>query len=444
MFSKPTGKSQHKTLAMQPSRQFKIACRLAYFLQAHQLQTIQVQKPERTTTGLNSQISAHRPLYLLDRAASELLDTEVERLSALDSSIPTDELVAYLKAALLQAYYGIPDYEAFSDHVRFNSLFRSFIGLNDTDNDWDAERYSQVHRRWTLDQELREFLNDLIEVVTGLPISPDDMDSVILCNQIEDRLSKWIDLFCPKAVYFQQFSHPPVKRFSATLVFPPVRHKSDINSVLTEDVTRIIEAVFPKPIEQEEKEYGIDELVFLSGNEEHSLLLQFEKLSLSSNPEVFESWEDSVKPYLTPMLDVCTSSDDYSSPRGAMLHFGNVINLPIEADLYDYFHMLPMKPPQVVPPRLMREENLMYSFPNRMIRAAYRTDLLYDKQGQLLRCTYVIDATGGSSVVELDLEAHWAEPFSPDETQQVFNELKNNLYVAFHSLITDRTRAQFE
>ncbi len=394
--------------------------------------------------GTNLKIATNHPLHLLDRAASELLDVEVERLWAFDSSVQKSDLLIYLRASLLQAYYGLPDYDAFADHIRFNSLFRCFVGLDKSDLEWDSYRYKQVHHRWTVDQELREFMIELLEALSQLPIPPDDIVAFEMCNQIEDRLSKWIDLHCPKAVYFHQFQRAPIKRFFASLSFQNADRKGSIESIMTPLLAKILKPAFPKEGEPEETEFGVEDLVFLSENEESSLLINFEKVSISSNPEHFEAWEETVNPYLLPMIDFCSSCEAFSLAQGATLNFGNVISLPREVDLTDFFHMLPSLPPKVVPPRLMREENLSYSFPSRVTRTSYTTDLLYDSNDQILRCAYEITTQGDSLRVELDLEAQWTSAFPVVHSEQVFNDLKNNLYIAFHSLITDRTRTLFE
>jgi len=391
-----------------------------------------------------AQLAANHPLPLLDRAASGVLDAEARRLWKLNETVPPEDLKKYLRAALLQAYYEIPDYSAFADHIRYNSLFRQFIGLEAADEKWDAERYQQLHHSWTVDQELRKILLDMIELVTQLPLLPDDIVGFNNCNTIEMRLSNWIDRHCPKAVYFQQFTNPPVRRFFASVIFRDFESKEPLNSLLTDDVFKIIEPTFPEQLKPEEGEFGAEELVFLSTNEEQSLLLNFGRASLSCNPDRFESWEDSVKPYLVPLVEICKTSRAYKSPLGATLQFGNVINLPAEVDLSDYFHMLPSRPPKVVPPLLMREENLTYTFPTRLMRSAQTSILMYESSKQLLRCSYEINLTGTGYKVELDLESQWAEPFPIDDLSQVFDDLKNNLYAAFHSLITDRTRDLFE
>ncbi|MBX9671042.1 MAG: hypothetical protein K2X93_25845, partial [Candidatus Obscuribacterales bacterium] len=339
---------------------------------------------------------------------------------------------------------GLPDYDAFADHIRFNSLFRSFVGLGKADMEWDSYRYKQVHIRWTVDQELREFMTELLEALTQLPIRPDDIMAFEMCNQIEDRLSKWIDQHCPKAVYFHQFQRAPIKRYFASLSFQNGDSKGSIESIMTPPAAMKLKKAFPKEGEPEETEFGVEDLVFLSDNEDCSLLINFEKVSLSSNPEHFEAWEETVNPYLIPMIEFCSASEAFSLAQGASLNFGNVISLPREVNLTDFFHMLPSLPPKVVPPRLMREENLSYAFPSRVTRTSYTTDLLYDSNDQALRCSYEITTQGDSQRVELDLEAQWTSAFPVIHAEQVFNDLKNNLYIAFHSLITDRTRSLFE
>jgi len=403
-----------------------------------------LKKPRTSTFESKTQLPANHPLPLLDRAASGVLDSEARRLWTLNDTVPPEDLKKYLRAALLQSYYEIPEYSAFADHVRYNSLFRHFIGMEDDEEKWDSECYEKLHHRWTVDQELRKILLDLIELVTQLPLLPDDITGFNNCNTIETRLSNWIDQYCPKAVYFQQFTNPPVRRFFASVIFREVETKEPLSSLLTDDVSSIIKSTFPEQVQHDEGEFGAEELMFLSRNEEQSLLMNFGRASLSCNPSRFESWEDTVKPYLVPLIDVCKSSRAYTSPMGATLQFGNLIILPPEVALSDYFHMLPSRPPKVVPPLLMREENLSYAFPTKLVRSGQTSILMFDSSKQLLRCSYEINLTSAGYKVELDLESQWTEPFAIGDLSQVFDDLKNNLYAAFHSLITDRTRDLFE
>ncbi len=403
-----------------------------------------MKKPRVSTFESKTQLPSNHPLPLLDRAASGVLDSEARRLWKLNDTVPPEDLKKHLRAALLQSYYEIPEYDAFADHVRYNSLFRDFIGLDEPGEEWDSQRYQQLHHGWTVDQELRKILLDIIELVTQLPLLPDDITGFNNCNTIEQRLSNWIDQHCPKAVYFQQFTNPPVRRFFASVIFKELETKEPLSSLLTSDVTALIASTFPEQVKPEEGEFGAEELMFLTGTEEQSLLMNFNRASLSCNPTRFESWEDSVKPYIVPLMEICKTSRAYKSPLGATLQFGNLIILPSEVDLSDYFHMLPSRPPKVVPPLLMREENLSYEFPAKLMRSAQTSILMYEKSKQLLRCSYEINLTSAGYKVELDLESQWTEPFQIEDIYQVFGDLKNNLYAAFHSLITDRTRDLFE
>ncbi len=78
------------------------------------------------------------------------------------------------------------------------------------------------------------------------------------------------------------------------------------------------------------------------------------------------------------------------------------------------------------------------------MKGSYSTDLLYETGAQFLRTNCEIQPTDEGVEVQLSLEAHWREPFVIDKAMAVIDGLKNNLYVAFHSLITDRTRSLFQ
>lgn len=79
-----------------------------------------------------------------------------------------------------------------------------------------------------------------------------------------------------------------------------------------------------------------------------------------------------------------------------------------------------------------------------MITGNYTTDLIYDSFGQILRCQYEITPVDSGLKVMLGLQSQWHDTFVASEAMRILDDMKNNLYVAFHSLITDRTRSLIE
>jgi transposase len=107
---------------------------------------------------MDARVPADHPLRVLARASTEPLEATIARLLALDTGLTRLTLLRALRAALLQSFYGIADDSNFADQVHFNALFRWFIGLENIDQPWDSAAYVELHKRWTSDQELRQFL----------------------------------------------------------------------------------------------------------------------------------------------------------------------------------------------------------------------------------------------------------------------------------------------
>jgi uncharacterized protein (TIGR04255 family) len=152
---------------------------------------------------------------------------------------------------------------------------------------------------------------------------------------------------------------------------------------------------------------------------------------ISAQPR-FESWEDSFKPYLSTVIDAYQAIQPNAQVEQAVLGFNNRLYLPAEIELSDYFHTLPAAPPNVVPPRFMRDNNLAYAFPARVMKGSYSTDLLYDSGSHFLRCSFDLEPTHSGLQVDLDLELHWHRPFMIEAAMSIFHGMKNNVYVAFH------------
>lgn len=390
-----------------------------------------------TALEMDARVPADHPLRVLARASTEPLEATIARLLALDTGLSRLTLQRALRAALLQSLYGIADYSNFADQIHFNALFRWFIGLENSEQPWDSAAYADLHKRWTNDQELRQFLE--LVVTNAARLDPSEADEVI------KALELWLNRFCPKTVYFHQFAKSPIRDVRALLRF------RDSNDRLAE--TDLQPKFWQKLHEFFPAKRDPDEAI-LSGEQDWQELRTndtYTSVTLNSGAAFiisvqpgFESWEDSFKPYLSTVIDAYQAIQPTSQVEQAVLGFNNRLYLPAEIELSDYFHTLPAAPPNVVPPRFMRDNNLAYAFPARVMKGSYSTDLLYDSGSHFLRCSFELEPTQSGLQVDLDLELHWHRPFMIEAAISIFDGMKNNLYVAFHSLITDQTRALFQ
>lgn len=392
--------------------------------------------PDASTTAMemDAKVPADHPLRVLARLSAQPLEDTVARLMGLDTSLPKSTLQRALRAVLLQAFYSMPDQGKFADQIHFNRLFRWYIGLEDMDEPWDAALYAKLHQQWTHDQELRPFF----ELVMANAFRTDTDET----RQIAASLEAWLNRFCPKTVYFHQFGNSPIKDVRAMIRLRESNSPMPKNE-MPPAFWQKLNSVFPQKAVGE-RDLLDDWQEFKTADGTSSVSLNAGAAFLLCAPQQFESWEDSAKPILAAIIDAYKAIDPAQLIQQAVLGFHNRMYLPAEIELLDYFHMLPNLPPNVVPPRYMRENNLAYAFPDRMMKGSYSTDLLYESGAHFLRCSFELEPAHQGLQVDLDLELHWHQPFVLNAAMSIFDGMKNNLYVAFHSLITDQTRRLFE
>ncbi len=187
-----------------------------------------------------------------------------------------------------------------------------------------------------------------------------------------------------------------------------------------------------------------DDAVELSYNgEERRLYVQGNSfLQMEICPEQFDSWEDTVRPYAAQLIAAGRKPE--SVVKSIYLVFENVIKLPSEADLSDFFYMIPNLPPQISPPAFMRDQKHAYCLPQRAMRGSYNTDLLYDSFGQYLMISFSFEPMGDFLEVKLKLTTHWTDAMHIDSALEQLDTMKTNLNAAFHSIIKDKARSLLE
>jgi uncharacterized protein (TIGR04255 family) len=389
-------------------------------------------KPSITQAPIEQQIPAHHPLRLLHALTAEPVQYTMTRLSTAGTPEPEMPLDQALRAALLQAFYWLPDHQHFADHLRFNALFRWFIGLDDLDQTWDSALYAQLQQRLTNDQELRQFF----DLVAATARAKKQAES----TQIANALDRWISVYSPRSVYFHHYSKSPLKEVMLTIeAFEPDSRQPVFPAHIMHNH---LKSTFP--VKEVDSEYGYGEVPELRTSDGLCRVMADGRGIVLWTSAHYETWEETFRPYAVDVVNACKATYNQAKITKVAVLFSNLITLPAEVELTEYFHMLPNEPPRVIPPRFMREQNLSYSFPKRLIRANHSTDLMYDDDPRFLRCIYTIEPVGPSLEVRLDLESHWIQECTLDQVLELADGLKKNVYIAFHSLITDQTRALFE
>lgn len=386
---------------------------------------------------VSEEIPGHHPLVLLNQVVEEPITQTIQRLAAAGS--PDQEVLEpTLRAALLQAYYKISEAEQFADHLKFNLLFRWFIGLANQKLHWDAALYAEQLRRLNNEQELRQFLNLVIAAARAREEHP-------TYAHIAATLEHWANDQCPKSVYFAHYTKSPVVGVHFT--FCAASKKKGQHVFPSHIFWEHIKESFPKEVEQEDFR-GADSPEYATADLNYMVATEYERVSFISKAK-YETWEDTVRPYIVDIVKAAKATYAQAKIYRVAMLFENLISLPSVVELSDYFHMLPSPPPRVIPPRLMREQNQSYAFPRGLMGANYQTDLLYDDdKPHWMRVSHLITNTGSHLDVHLGLDGDWAptegNELTLDQLPEVADQLKQDIYTAFHSLVTDRTRELFE
>ncbi len=161
------------------------------------------------------------------------------------------------------------------------------------------------------------------------------------------------------------------------------------------------------------------------------------------SPEQFDSWGRHCQAlYAAQLINAARKSE--SLVDSIYLVFENVIKLPSEADLSDFFYMIPNLPPQISPPAFMRDQNMLITCRKEPMRGSYDTDLLYDSFGQYLMVSFSFEPMGDFLEVKLKLTTHWTDAMHIDSALEQLDAMKTNLNAAFHSIIKDKARMLLE
>lgn len=380
-------------------------------------------------------IPEFHPLYLLQIIVAQPIEQTLDRLRKDGSSGSDLPLEQALRASLLQALYSINDFEQLEDHLKFNQLFRWFVGYKNEDFFWDSTLYAQLFRQLNNEQELRQFF-DLVITAARAEDKP-------AYAQMAISLEHWVDIHCPRIVYFRHYTKSPVQEVHYTIegVTQDVGQCLFPSHILYEH----IKEMFPvKETIQQRREYMPS---FVSENGSYRTISDGDQLNFVFKGQ-YETWEDTIKPHIENVIAGARATYDQARICRAWLLFTNHFELPAEVELSDYFHMLPQLPPHVVPPRVMREQNIAYSFPKKMMQAYYTTDLCFNDVSRYIEVTYKIRPEERHLDVTLDLESQWCgyedEAATMADVTALADQLKQDVYVAFHSLLTDRTRELLE
>lgn len=397
-----------------------------------------------TTDAPSSKIPANHPLSALlsiaDEAISETLPSIQVSASVADHTPAS--LAFVLKASLLQALYSINDPNQFIEQLRFNVLFRWFMGsFSKADQVSHASDYVQLQAKLLDNHSLSHFLDYVIRRAA--------QDQSPNAAYIASNLSRWMNKHCPKAVFFKEYRNSPVTKMSCSVLFPPDRHPNFPEAVFYE----YAKIDFPERKQRRERagEEAVsrrgarkDEPVFLSANRQYYVTLSNASAVILTKLAPYENWE-SFRDKLEIVLQHCRSTNSLATPIGIVCQFSNFMRLRSDIDLSDYFHIVLSSPPPIQIPLIMQESGRNYEFPRQLMSTRITTKLRYENDpASFLIYSFEAEPKKDSIEVGLDLETVWTNPVSMDDVLTVTNKLKENAYIAFHSLITDKARRLFE
>lgn len=116
-------------------------------------------------TSLEGFVPADHPL----RAVKQLVDDSLKGLNGLFARIYADRGRAsiapekLLRALLLQVFYSIRSERMLMEQIRYNMLFRWFVGLAIDDAVWDHSAFSKNHDRLLEHQVIEAFFGEVMQ-----------------------------------------------------------------------------------------------------------------------------------------------------------------------------------------------------------------------------------------------------------------------------------------
>jgi transposase len=133
-----------------------------------------------TTARLDDFVPADHPL----RAIRELTDAALRRMNPLFARLYADTGRAsiapekLLRAQLLQLFYSVRSERLLMEQLRYNLLFRWFVGLAIDDAVWDHSVFSKNRDRLNAESVASEFLQEIVHLATSKGLMSDEHFSV--------------------------------------------------------------------------------------------------------------------------------------------------------------------------------------------------------------------------------------------------------------------------
>lgn len=407
---------------------------------------------------LSTLVDKNHPLRLMDSFVPEVITHTIKHLSAPGGPEIIMPLETALRAFALESYYWTPDRE-FYDHLQFNRLFRCFVGLDPNTCEFDWRLYSKQISILSLVDELRPFLEQL--AAAGYEAGSDPEEGSTCSQDIAERWKNNAVYNYPKPVYFTHYTKSPIAEVRFTLNILP--DKSEKPVFPPELLSERLNQTFPVKIYDSKESFCLesnDQLYRVIYLAESSTIQALSLSFFRSRPEVrYKTWEETIQPYVAEMVMAAREVNAEARIASGTMLFSNRFLLNREDpeerrsdfhELHQYFNMLPSQPAAVTTPRLMSETDQNYEFPRQLRSASYKTKLFYnDGQPHNMDIAYEIMVEESDYKIKLDLDACWGsdleeEYFSLAKVLEVAGQLKQDIYVTFHSVITDKTRELFQ
>jgi uncharacterized protein (TIGR04255 family) len=397
-----------------------------------------------TDKSLADRLPANHPLKLLQVVSEPAIAALLPSFQASCAAAKLQELdiETVLRASLLQALYNINDPDQLIEHLRFNVLFRWFMGKSSlTGQIKNAIDFVQVQAALIDNHTLARFFEHVIKQAADEE-SPN-------ADYIFGKLSAWMNEYCPREVYFHEYRNSPITDMGCRIIFNPER-RGDISEEVFFEYAR-----HDFPIRERKKEKipfdhsaesagcGYEPVFYSPCRKYYVTLLTSGAVSLTKL-EPYDNWE-SFDEKFTLVIKHCLSANSLARPQNLICFFNNLIKIPSDLDLCDYFHVAPHEPPPVQVPQIIQElGGPAYEFPRILEHFKVWTKMRYENDGTCL--LYCLQTQPGPVETEImfDLECHWDRPLEMSEVSGAASKLKEHIYVAFHTLIADRTRRLFE
>lgn len=351
---------------------------------------------------------------------------------------PIEAISPVFRATVLEIIYDFSDATLLIDQFAYNAVFQDFLV-----NNLDLNKYGSLQQLLKDRQILWFFLSKAAQL-----LGPDQ-------SIIADKILKWATTNSPKETYFIDFENSPLKKCRCTISLSepdggPPSEKALLNEI--RDLFPVEDAddeVTPGALsfdytDEQGYDFDLEPKAFYSQDRSFYLKLRLAHnyLTLVRRGK-WDGW-DSFHSYLQPVLNACEKTCQSPYFSAIDLHFSNEFSLsdPL-VELKNHFNLFAdMAFYSASVPTLPQALSSRHHFTSKYADASdIELTVTFEDCDDL---DSINSFYGGPTEIKLDLGVFLNRNVHIGDAAIKINGLKERLYGAFHSIITEKTRALME